>query len=150
MIRGWISAIPDDVVTRRPVLAGIFIAALMADNEFEGVAKRLDDLEAVLAGPADAVVVRDRVEAARLPALIATQRAGLALVSGDLSGTISEAERAVALAAADDLLTLAAARALNGLASWGSGDLQSAYEAYLAAAHDLEAAGTSPTCSGAP
>ena len=141
VIRGWISAIPDDVVTRRPVLAGIFIAALMADNEFEGVAKRLDELEAVLAGPADAVVVRDRVEAARLPALIATQRAGLALVSGDLSGTISEAERAVALAGADDLLTLAAARALNGLASWGSGDLQSAYEAYLAAAHDLEAAG---------
>ena len=141
VLRGWISAIPDDVVARRPVLAGIFVAALMADNEFEGVAKRLDDLEAVLAGPADAVVVRDRVEAARLPALIATQRAGLALVSGDLPGTICEAERAVALAGADDLLTLAAARALNGLASWGSGDLQSAYEAYLAAAHDLEAAG---------
>ena len=141
VIRGWIDAIPDDVVARRPVLAGIFVAALMADNEFEGVAKRLDDLEAVLAGPADAVVVRDRVEAARLPALIATQRAGLALVAGDLPGTISEAERAVALAGADDLLTLAAARALNGLASWASGDLQSAYEAYLAAAHDLEAAG---------
>ncbi len=140
VIRGWISAIPDDVVTRRPVLAGVFIAALMADNEFEGVATRLDDLEAVLAGPADAVVVRDRVEAARLPALIATQRAGLALVSGDFSGTISEAERAVAVAGADDLLTLAAARALNGLASWGRGDLRSAYEAYLAAAHELEAA----------
>ena len=141
VLRGWISAIPDDVVARRPVLAGIFVAALMADNEFEGVAKRLDDLEAVLAGPADAVVVRDRDEAARLPALIATQRAGLALVSGDLPGTICEAERAVALAGADDLLTLAAARALNGLASWGSGDLQSAYEEYLAAAHDLQAAG---------
>lgn len=141
VIRGWIGAIPDDVVTRRPVLAGIFVAALMADNEFEGVAKRLDDLEGVLAGPADAVVVRDRVEAARLPALIATQRAGLALVSGDLSGTICEAGRAVALAGADDLLTLAAARALNGLASWASGDLQPAFEAYLAAAHDLEVAG---------
>ncbi len=141
VIRGWIGAIPDDVVARRPVLAGVFVAALMADNEFEGVAKRLDDLEVVLAGPADAVVVRDRVEATRLPALIATQRAGLALVAGDLPGTIADAERAVALAGAEDLLTLAAARALNGLASWASGDLQSAYEAYLAAAQDLEAAG---------
>ena len=141
VIRSWIGAIPDDVVARRPVLAGVFVAALMADNEFEGVAKRLDDLEVVLAGPADAVVVRDRVEATRLPALIATQRAGLALVAGDLPGTIAEAERAVALAGAEDLLTLAAARALNGLASWASGDLQSAYEAYLAAAQDLEAAG---------
>ena len=141
VIRGWLDVIPDDVVTRRPVLAGIFIAALMADNEFTGVAKRLDDLEAVLAGPADALVVRDGVEAARLPALIATQRAGLALVAGDLPGTIAEAQRAVHVAGADDLLTLAAARALQGLASWASGDLQSAYEAYAAAADDLAAAG---------
>jgi ABC-type lipopolysaccharide export system ATPase subunit len=85
--------------------------------------------------------VRDRAEAERLPALIATQRAGLALVTGDLDGTISGAERAVAVAGTDDLLTLAAARALKGLASWAVGDLQSAYEAYTAAAHDLAAAG---------
>ncbi len=141
VIRGWIGVIPDDVVTRRPVLAGIFVAALMADNEFTGVEKRLDDLEAVLAGPADALVVRDRVEAARLPAVIATQRAGLALVSGDLTATITDAHRAVALAGADDLLTVAAARALRGLASWASGDLQSAFEAYTAAADGLSAAG---------
>ena len=141
MIRGWIDVIPDDVVQRRPVLAGIFVAALMADNDFAGVAKRLNDLDAVLAGPPDRVVVRDAVEAERLPALIATQRAGLAMVSSDLAGTISDAERAVALAGADDLLTIAAARALKGLASWASGDLQSAYEAYTAAADDLAAAG---------
>ena len=141
VIRGWIDVIPDDVVRARPVLAGIFIAALMADNEFDGVAQRLDDLEAVLAGPADAVLVRDRAEAKRLPALIATQRAGLALVAGDLDITISGAESALAVAGPDDLLTLAAARALKGLASWAVGDLRSAYEAYTAAAHDLTAAG---------
>ena len=141
VIRGWMDVIPDDVVRRRPVLASIFIAALMADNEFGGVAKRLDDLEAVLAGPADAVVVRDRAEAERLPALIATHRAGLALVAGDLDRTISNAESALALAGADDRLTLAAPRALKGLASWAVGDLRSAYEAYTAAAHDLAAAG---------
>lgn len=141
VIRGWIDVIPDQVVQRRPVLAGIFIAALMADNEFHGVPKRLDDLEGVLAGPADAVVVRDLAEAERLPALIATQRAGLALVAGDLDLTISGAESALAVAGPDDLLTLAAARALKGLASWAVGDLRSAYEAYTAAAHDLATAG---------
>lgn len=141
VIRGWIDLIPDEVVEARPVLAGIFIAALMADNEFDGVPKRLDDLEGVLAGPADAVVVCDRAEAERLPAVIATWRAGLALVAGDLDLTISGAESALAVAGPDDLLTLAAARALKGLASWAVGDLRSAFEAYTAAADDLAAAG---------
>jgi LuxR family maltose regulon positive regulatory protein len=141
VIRGWIDVIPDEVVQGRPVLASVFIAALMADNEFGGVGKRLDDLEAVLAGPPDAVAVRDRAQAERLPALIATHRAGLALVAGDLDLTISNAESALALAGTDDPLTLAAPRALKGLASWAVGDLRSAYQAYTAAAHDLAAAG---------
>ena len=141
VIRGWIDVIPDAIVEGRPVLAGIFIAALMADNEFAGVARRLDDLETLLAGPRDGLVMRDLVEAERLPALIATQRAGLALVAGDLDGTISAAESALARAGPDDLLTLAAARALMGLASWAAGDLRAAYRAYTAAAHDLRAAG---------
>ena len=141
VIRGWMDVLPDEVVRRRPVLASIFIAALMAENAFGGVGERLDDLEAVLAGPADAVVVRDRAQAERLPALIATHRAGLALVAGDLDLTISNAETALALAGTDDRLTLAAPRALKGLASWAGGDLRSAYQAYTAAAKDLAAAG---------
>ncbi|GAA4400695.1 hypothetical protein GCM10023168_09700 [Fodinibacter luteus] len=141
VIRGWMDVIPDEVVRRRPVLASVFIAALMAGNAFAGVGKRLDDLEAVLAAPADAVVVRDRAQAERLPALIATHRAGLALVAGDLDLTISNAESALALAGTDDRLTLAAPRALQGLASWTVGDVRSAYQAYTAAAKDLEAAG---------
>jgi len=141
VIRGWNAGSPDDIVQGRPVLAGIFIAALMADNEFGGVAKRLDHLEVVLERPAEAVVVRDRAEAERLPALIATQRAGLALVAGDLDLTISCAETALTVAGTDDLLTLAAARALKGLASWAVGDLRSAYQAYTAAANNLAAAG---------
>jgi LuxR family transcriptional regulator, maltose regulon positive regulatory protein len=113
----------------------------MAEGAFGGVEKRLDDLEAVLSGPADALVVRDRAQAERLPALIATHRAGLALVAGDLDGTISNADRALALAGADDRLTLAAPRALKGLATWAAGDLRSAYDGYRGAADDLAAAG---------
>ncbi len=141
VIRGWIDVIPDEVVQGRPVLASTFIAALMADNAFGGVEKRLDDLEAVLAGPIDDLVVRDRTQAERLPALIATHRAGLALVAGDLDGTISHAETALAVAGPDDRLTRAAPRALMGLASWAVGDVRSAYEGYTQVAHDLTAAG---------
>lgn len=141
VIRGWIDVIPDEVVQGRPVLASTFIAALMADNAFGGVEKRLDDLEAALAGPVDALVVRDRAQAERLPALVATHRAGLALVAGDLDGTTSHAATALAVAGRDDRLTLAAPRALMGLASWAVGDVWSAYEAYRGAADDLAAAG---------
>jgi hypothetical protein len=36
-IRGWLDAIPDEVVRMRPVLAVGLIGALMSGNEFEGI-----------------------------------------------------------------------------------------------------------------
>ena len=44
-IRGWLDAIPDEVVRVRPVLAVGFVGALMAGGEFEGVEGRLRDAE---------------------------------------------------------------------------------------------------------
>src|SRR5918993_1586409 len=44
-IRGWLDAIPSDVVRVRPVLAVGFIGVLMASGEFEGVEDRLRDAE---------------------------------------------------------------------------------------------------------
>jgi LuxR family maltose regulon positive regulatory protein len=113
----------------------------MASNEFDHVEELLDDLEAVLAAPTDGLVVRDHSEWARLPAAIETHRAGLALVTGDAVGTIRHAEKALALAPSDDLITPASAAALNGLASWTRGQLDAAHEAYTAAADGLAAAG---------
>jgi LuxR family maltose regulon positive regulatory protein len=141
VIRRWITDVPPAVVRQRPVLAISFVAALMASNEFDGVDQRLDDLAEVLAGPTDGLVVRDANEWARLPALVATQRAGMALVAGDLTGTIEHAASARALAAGDDRLTTAAAAALQGLAAWSQGDLGSALESYTVAADGLEAMG---------
>ncbi len=141
VIRRWIRDVPPTLVRQRPVLAIGFIGALMASNEFDGVQQRLDDLARVLAGPPDCLVVRDAAEWDRLPALASTQRAGLALVSGDLPATIEHAESALAHAADDDLLTTAAASALRGLAAWSQGDLTSAHESYTMAAARLEAMG---------
>jgi len=44
-IRGWLDAIPDEVVRMRPVLAVGLIGALMAGNEFDGIEERLRDAQ---------------------------------------------------------------------------------------------------------
>ncbi len=140
-LRSWLSQVPTDVLGQRPVLASSFIAALMASNVFDGVVDKLDALESALSGSHETLIIRDRAEWERLPALLATHRAGLALVAGDLDATITHAEAALARAAADDRLTVGAAAALKGLASWSAGDLLSAHASYATATESLVAAG---------
>ena len=132
-VRAWVDDIPDDVLSRRPVLAVAFIGALMSRNEFETVESRLDDLERILADPPAGLVVLEDAELARVPGAIQTYRAALALVAGDPAGTVAHAELAIASAAPGDDLTVAAAAALSGLASWGNGDLEAAHRGYSVA-----------------
>lgn len=141
VIRRWIADLPPAVVQQRPVLASAFIGALMSCNDFDDVEQRLRRVEDAMAGPTEGMVVLDEAEWARLPAVIATHRAGLALVAGDLDGTRRHAQDALALAPDGDLLTAAAASALLGLTSWARGDLQAAHQAYARAAEGLGAAG---------
>jgi LuxR family transcriptional regulator, maltose regulon positive regulatory protein len=149
-IRGWLDAIPDDVVRARPVLAVGFVGALMASGEFEGVEDRLADAERWLEPtgahdgtwtPPAGMVVVDQGEFQRLPGGIEMYRAALALVRGDAPATIGHAQRAIDRAAAGDHLTRAGASALKGLARWGGGDLEAAHRAYSAAAEGLRRAG---------
>ena len=150
-IRGWLDAIPDEVVRVRPVLAVGFIGALMAGAEYEGVEGRLQVVERRLgalpgyplgAQPslADLVVV-DQAELVRLPGVIEMYRAGLALVGGDAPATLRHAHLAIDRAAQDDHLTRAGASALSGLALWGSGDLEGAHRAYSASVEGLKRTG---------
>jgi LuxR family transcriptional regulator, maltose regulon positive regulatory protein len=139
-IRGWLEAIPGDVIRVRPVLAVGFIGALMSGGEFEGVEDRLADAERWLEPtgadaegtwtPPAGMVVVDQAELARLPVVIEMYRAALALVRGDGPATIGHAQRAIHRAAEQDHLTRAGASALMGLALWGGGDLEAAHRAY--------------------
>jgi LuxR family transcriptional regulator, maltose regulon positive regulatory protein len=142
-IRGWLDAIPGDVVRVRPVLAVGFIGALMAVGEFEGVEDRLRDVERWLEPTGDraGTVVVDEGELARLPGAVEMYRAGLALVRGDPAATIDHAQRAIHRAAEQDDLTRAGASALLGLARWGRGDLEAAHRAYSVAAEGLRRSG---------
>ena len=139
MLRGWIELLPEELLQVRPVLSNGYVAALLSTGTIEGVDRHLQDAERWLDGP-DAgagtevpttrMVVADDAEFRRLPAGTAVHRAGLALVLGDLPGTVAHAQRALDLFDEDDDVGRGAAAALIGIASWTGGDLEAAHEAY--------------------
>jgi LuxR family maltose regulon positive regulatory protein len=150
-IRGWLEAIPDNVVRTRPVLAVGFIGALMSVGEFEGIEDRLQHVEGwwleptgdqkgTWTPPAGTVVV-DQGEFQRLPGVIQMYRAALALVRGDAPATIDHAQQAIHRAPEADHLTRAGASALMGLALWGTGDLEAAHRAYSVCVEGMRRAG---------
>jgi LuxR family transcriptional regulator, maltose regulon positive regulatory protein len=141
LLRSWVPLVPAEVLARRPVLASNLVGALMASNTFEGVSERLDALERSLSSPPEPLTIRNEDEWARLPAQVATHRAGLALVGGNVPATLAHAEDALARAATNDGLTVASASALKGLVSWSNGDLLTALHAYQAATQGLAAMG---------
>jgi LuxR family maltose regulon positive regulatory protein len=150
-LRGWLEALPDEVVRARPVLSTYFAGTLLISGELEGVEGRLRDAERWLApatgrreGPQDpsaGMVVADEEEYLRLPAAIELYRAGQALARGDAPGTVRHAQRAIELALDDDHLCRASAAGLLGLVYWGSGNLDAAHRAYSACVEGLRRAG---------
>ena len=90
--------------------------------------------------PPDVIVV-DEAAYSSVPARVEMYRAALALVDGDLAGTIAHAGEALSLAPAGDDLTRAAAGALAGLANWTTGDLDAAHAAYTESVNGLARAG---------
>jgi LuxR family maltose regulon positive regulatory protein len=150
-LRGWERMLPSEVVRVRPVLAVAFAGALAQVSEFDTVGSRLADIERLLRPPDGSgawpeqpppgVVVVDVEGFRRLPGYVEMYRAALALRDGDLDGTVSHARQAMSLARPGDDLTLAAAAALAGLASWTTGDLASAHAGYAEAVAGLRRAG---------
>jgi LuxR family transcriptional regulator, maltose regulon positive regulatory protein len=150
-LRGWLEVLPDQVVQVRPVLSAYFAGVLLMGGELEGVEGRLRDAERWLEPatgdgaephlPSAEMVVADEEEYRRLPAVIETYRAGLALARGDAPGTVRHAQRAIELALEDDYLCRASAAALLGLVYWGSGDLEAGHQGYSACVEGLRRAG---------
>ena len=107
-LRGWLEALPDELVRVRPVLSVGYAGALLVDGEIEGVEARLRDAERWLdtatgqgipdghMSSAEMVVV-DGEEFRRLPGVIEVYRAALALVRGEVPGTVRHARRALDL-----------------------------------------------------
>jgi LuxR family maltose regulon positive regulatory protein len=125
---GWLKALPDEEVRRRPVLTVYFGFMLMVSGDLEGAAARLDDAE-------------PRVQTNQLAATIAMYRASLAQARGDTAATTAYARRTLELAGPDDHLGRGAAAGLLGLAYWTGGDLDAGYRWYAEAAGSLQQAG---------
>jgi LuxR family maltose regulon positive regulatory protein len=141
MLRAWVERLPDEVVAGRPVLSNGYAGALMSTGQFEGVERHLRNAERWLEAPGQEMAVADEEDFRRLPAGVAVHRAGLALATGDLAGTIAHAQRALGLLDDDHHLGHAAAAALTGLATWSSGDLETARGAYARSLESMRLAG---------
>ncbi len=130
-LREWLEALPTELFADRPVLADTLAGARMATGDPTGVGALLD-LAAARLDDDDRIVV-DQDATARLPAMLAIHRAGLALLAGDTDGAIAHATDAVELATDDDPLQRGAASALIGLAHWARGELVQAQDRYTGA-----------------
>jgi LuxR family maltose regulon positive regulatory protein len=140
MLLGWLKALPDALVRARPVLSGAFAWALLASGELEAAEARLRDAERWLAATANpgvrpevppaGMMVADEVKFRRLPGSVAIYRAAQAQALGDFAGAVRHARRALDLMPEEDPLWRGAAEAVLGLASWASGDLETAHRTF--------------------
>ncbi|MDQ6782667.1 MAG: LuxR C-terminal-related transcriptional regulator [Actinomycetota bacterium] len=148
-IRTWVQLLPEEVVRKRPLLIVALIGSGAALGQFApDVGDRLDEAERLVnlalhgsTPSSDDVVIADETQLPALPAAIEMYRAALALVRGDLEGTVTHGRRAVAMAPNDDHLERAGAAALVGLASWTRGDIDGAIDGYSQSIDGLSRAG---------
>ncbi|MBE7553459.1 MAG: helix-turn-helix transcriptional regulator [Anaerolineales bacterium] len=140
---GWLKALPDEVIQCRPVLSVHYAGTLLQSGQLDGVEDRLRDAERwfdPMANMGEMAVV-DEAEFHGLPGWIAIYHAGMALVRGDVAGTVTYARRALDLVPEADHLGRGAAAALLGLAYWTSGDLETAYQTYAEGMARVQRAG---------
>ena len=151
ILRRWMEALPDELFRVRPVLNAGYVGALMSTGDVRGVEPRLRDVERWLdpspeggrgaGGLSGDMVVVDGDAFRRLPGQIAMYRAGLALVGGDVAGTLTQARRALDLAEPDDHLGRGGPACLLGLAYWRTGDLDAAHRWYADGMASLDRGG---------
>jgi LuxR family transcriptional regulator, maltose regulon positive regulatory protein len=141
ILLGWLKALPEALIRDRPVLCNLYAGALMQTGEIQGVETWLkaaerwlsitkDGLERSDVSP-ETMVVADQEEFRRLPGAVAIHRAGLALILGNVAGTMEYARQALDLSPEDDYLRRGGAAALLGLAYWTNGDLDAAQRMYI-------------------
>jgi LuxR family transcriptional regulator, maltose regulon positive regulatory protein len=141
---GWLNALPDEVFQNHPVLNVNYAGTLLLNGQFDGVESRLRDVEQWLAAPEDVrrpPVYVDEEEFQRLPSSVSMYRAGMALAQGDVANAMKHAGKVLELAREDDDFHRGAASSLLGLASWTSGDLETAYQMFSNGMAHLQRAG---------
>jgi LuxR family maltose regulon positive regulatory protein len=120
---GWIKQLPEEVIRVRPVLCTQIGTAFMDAGEPEASESYLREAERLLKLSPEEMIVVEQALFASLPAMIALDRAYNAQVQGDLSVTVSYAELALQLIAADDVYRRAQATVMLIFTHWANGNL---------------------------
>lgn len=144
VVRGWVRALPEELIRARPVLSVVCAWALLDGGELEAAEARLRDAERWLDpadGRASPAVVVDDVQLRSLPASIANARAYRAQALDDMPATVAHARRALELLPQDDHYERGTTAALLGLASWASGDIAAGHRSFAAGLDSLQHGG---------
>ncbi|MFN8380617.1 MAG: LuxR C-terminal-related transcriptional regulator [Anaerolineales bacterium] len=129
----WLKALPDELFHNRPVLSVHYAGTLLQNGQLDGVESHLRDAERWLDLSADhqeRPVYVNEEDFQRLPAFVAMYHAAIALAQGDVVNATKHARKVLELAREDDDFPRGAASSLLGLASWTSGDLETAYRMF--------------------
>ena len=141
-VRGWLDALPPDVVRGHAQLSTSYAWCLVLAGESDGVAERLADADRALAAGRDG----GPMMALGIPTQLALLRSQLAALGGDSATAIAEARRARELVPAGlppetEATLRGTATVLLAFALAGAGDLDIAAVAYEEALPDLRAGG---------
>ncbi len=137
----WLKRLPEDIVRARPVLCVWSAWSYLDESHFEAADARLGIAEAWLAAGAvpgkatetagPAMIVADETQIPALPGIIAAARSFYTQALGDMRASERFARQALEQLPEDSLVWRGGATAILGLATWTSGDLETAYRYFL-------------------
>ena len=137
-LRGWLEALPDEVVRGRPVLCTFLAWTRLVEGDLDGVEDRLQAAERAMEATNE-----------DLRATIEMFRASAAQARGDADGTAEHARRALELAGPDDHLARSGGAGFLGLSAWAAGDLETAVETFSEAVNSMRLGGSVADALGA-
>lgn len=125
---GWVNQLPVSVRRLRPVLLTQMGWAHMDAGNPEASESCLQEADASLKNPLEALVIVEAEQFRALPARIAIARAFNASVQGRFADTLRYAETALDLIPDDQPFLQAQAASLLSTSNWATGDLETANE----------------------
>ena len=137
----WVGALPDEQIRARPGLTVWYAYALLGAGDLETAEIWLADAERWLEPQGRGKAHVDEVQLRDLLATIAVARAYQAQTLGDMSGSVSHAQRVLELLPEGDHVRREQAIGLMGMTYWASGDLEAADRVFTGYATRLLAAG---------
>lgn len=144
-MRDWLTALPDETVRGRALLAIYRGWTRLMEGDLDGVESWLTDAERALRerpptpGPDASDAAREELRT--LPATIGIYRAAVAQARGDLVAMTEHARQALAAIGPDDHMARGGALGFLGLAAWARGDLVEAVDTFSDAVRSIAAAG---------